>query len=740
MNAELQKAVGEGTSRPYPPPADLSYDEVFPTLCEEKPSWGNQWNHRMTRSRNGSISGTVGKGMKHPGPSKPQDGESRKGGVPGAGPKGVRRLGPAEPQDGEVFSRRHCWSSWKQREAPRASGTTGGSTSVAVPTGMTLPRPSEPLDGEVLSTLPEQEASPEQWSAACGVLGKRNHRMMRCLPPSPRREPLSGNDLAGAGEWATFRAGVMRDSQATSEDHSLTVPAAGRERNVSLDPVQHQRTCVCTRGELSSSSSFHSATPRPQKLMGQPQKNGRAAHPEDEVMDMRDVPEDPPPEEKDENAHIPWIEVIQAGHVARKPKTLTLPADDYKLAIRPRNGLQLSKVSPMHLRKAIAREATLNSINKLAVGSNTFEVSSIGVSPDNSCKGVIYNIGLNYTPKEVQDAIVAPNHELLTCKRMGNTGPFLLTFKGKKWATEADVCPNQPKTPKCKTCGSALSSNQHEVPPKVPSLHRRPHHSVQGVPTAVPASCESAEARATRTTPVPDPKRGEAAPDDQAGVGVAARCCSESKSRASFRGRSSSGKRGNREGSQNSQTSLHQASWARIVYPKAYNSHTPTEERLLDENAMLRAEIAAMRAGVVAMKEELNNYRKASNSVNAQIPSPEQRKRAVIIPPQAAENPSQPKNLLQPDNTSNIIFPQYAMEEQAQGNVARAVNALQAAQSAQSLQIMETLKKITSHLTRLQGRVDALKEADFNARTRKTTKTDNANPTCLSSPMNHPPI
>ncbi|KAH9370268.1 hypothetical protein HPB48_007395 [Haemaphysalis longicornis] len=257
---------------------------------------------------------------------------------------------------------------------------------------------------------------------------------------------------------------------------------------------------------------------------------------EDEAMEMHDVHEDHPPDEKDENAHIPWIEVtsrshrhkmqhlptttplkpaLRQGHVSRKPKTLPLPVDDYKLAIRPRNGLQLNKVSPMDLMKAIAREANLqcgiaeikirideeqnvlivstlspetaaalNSIMKLAIDNNTFDVSSYGVSPENSCKGVVHNMGLNTPPRKSKMPL-----------RMGNTGTFLLPFKGKKVpfgiyvagvitrcylykrtvaycyichqvGHRADVCPNPPKTPKCKTCGSPLASNQHEGHPK----------------------------------------------------------------------------------------------------------------------------------------------------------------------------------------------------------------------------------------------------------------------------------
>ncbi|KAH7936853.1 hypothetical protein HPB49_005751 [Dermacentor silvarum] len=54
----------------------------------------------------------------------------------------------------------------------------------------------------------------------------------------------------------------------------------------------------------------------------------------------------------------------------RKPRQPPLPADDYKLAFSPRNGLQLNKVSPGKLEDAITNEA------KLQIGSTGFKALS----------------------------------------------------------------------------------------------------------------------------------------------------------------------------------------------------------------------------------------------------------------------------------------------------------------------------------------------------------------------------
>ncbi|KAH9371566.1 hypothetical protein HPB48_016463 [Haemaphysalis longicornis] len=125
---------------------------------------------------------------------------------------------------------------------------------------------------------------------------------------------------------------------------------------------------------------------------------------------------------------MPLKAALRQGHVARNPK-LPLPADSYKFAIRPQNGLYLSEVSPIDLRKAIARQgnlkcgtaeikirmeaeqsilivstsspanaAVLNSNQILTSCNDTFEVSSYGVSSNNSFKGVICNISDLITP------------------------------------------------------------------------------------------------------------------------------------------------------------------------------------------------------------------------------------------------------------------------------------------------------------------------------------------------------
>ncbi|KAM7315781.1 hypothetical protein ISCGN_005564 [Ixodes scapularis] len=216
----------------------------------------------------------------------------------------------------------------------------------------------------------------------------------------------------------------------------------------------------------------------------------------------------------------------QSRPKVRKPRPPPLPADDFKLAIRPRNGLQPNKVSPGKLVDAIALAAqlqigatefkvrldadqnilvlstpsqatasALSKVQKLTIDETTYDIASYGVAPDNSCKGVIYNIAHDTTPEMVLQRIAAPGYEALTCRRLGNTTTMVITFLGKpvpyyielsgflircylykrtvphcrtchEIGHRADVCPRPPVTPKCRECGAPLTTEQHDCHPR----------------------------------------------------------------------------------------------------------------------------------------------------------------------------------------------------------------------------------------------------------------------------------
>ncbi|KAH9368557.1 hypothetical protein HPB48_020934 [Haemaphysalis longicornis] len=102
------------------------------------------------------------------------------------------------------------------------------------------------------------------------------------------------------------------------------------------------------------------------------------------------------------------------------------------MAIRPRNGLALRKISPYTLASSILHEAkltwreadlkirineaqnmlvvstpflaaakALSKIQQLKIEGTIFPVNTYGISPDKSCKGVIHNICIGVTTEQI---------------------------------------------------------------------------------------------------------------------------------------------------------------------------------------------------------------------------------------------------------------------------------------------------------------------------------------------------
>ncbi|KAH8035149.1 hypothetical protein HPB51_004390 [Rhipicephalus microplus] len=153
----------------------------------------------------------------------------------------------------------------------------------------------------------------------------------------------------------------------------------------------------------------------------------------------------------------------QSRPKTRLPRLPPLPAEDYKLAIRPHGGLNLSKVSPKTLLLTVVHAANIRSekpdiklrvdenqnvltistssehiamalgqITKITVHAATYDITSYGIAPDNSCKGVVNGIGHEITPDDFLTEVEVPGYEVLTCRRLGNSGAMVLTFCGKR--------------------------------------------------------------------------------------------------------------------------------------------------------------------------------------------------------------------------------------------------------------------------------------------------------------------
>ncbi|KAM7314956.1 uncharacterized protein ISCGN_004740 [Ixodes scapularis] len=139
--------------------------------------------------------------------------------------------------------------------------------------------------------------------------------------------------------------------------------------------------------------------------------------------------------------------------------------------------------------------SALSKIQKLTIGETTYAIASYGISPDNSCRGVIHSREKEATNEELLEAISAPGYEPLTCRRFGDSDTILITFIGKKvpfliyvggvetrcflykrtvaycyvchqTGHRADVCPYPPDVPTCKDCEALLTAEPHECKPK----------------------------------------------------------------------------------------------------------------------------------------------------------------------------------------------------------------------------------------------------------------------------------
>ncbi|KAH7959241.1 hypothetical protein HPB49_009624 [Dermacentor silvarum] len=71
-------------------------------------------------------------------------------------------------------------------------------------------------------------------------------------------------------------------------------------------------------------------------------------------------------------------------------------------------------------------------MQKISIGATIYHIASYGISPENSCKRVIYNIDPGTTPEMLLKRIEPPGYEALTCRRLGNTTTMVITFLGKR--------------------------------------------------------------------------------------------------------------------------------------------------------------------------------------------------------------------------------------------------------------------------------------------------------------------
>lgn len=158
--------------------------------------------------------------------------------------------------------------------------------------------------------------------------------------------------------------------------------------------------------------------------------------------------------------------VTQAPPAAHKPmpRPSTLPRDDYKLVLRPQDGLKLSDIQPsvlsltllqathstwqqanLRLRiDAVQNTATISTPSKeiakalgrltqIHIGNITHGVQLYGLAPDDAVKGVIRGVPSGLTEAEILKNIDQDRFEVYSCRRLGKESTtVVLTFAGPK--------------------------------------------------------------------------------------------------------------------------------------------------------------------------------------------------------------------------------------------------------------------------------------------------------------------
>ncbi|KAH8009660.1 hypothetical protein HPB51_018957 [Rhipicephalus microplus] len=154
-----------------------------------------------------------------------------------------------------------------------------------------------------------------------------------------------------------------------------------------------------------------------------------------------------------------------------------LPRDTYRINVRPRDGLNVTKAQQVRL------------------GDCTYRVSLYPAPPDDTCKGVIRGVDVDISEAQLRARIV--NHRntgAIEVKRIKNTTAVVVLFKGMKvpqfrctlyrrhtevcygcegLGHRADVCPN-PNSKWSRTCGQKSPTENHHCTPKC-SLCGGPH-------------------------------------------------------------------------------------------------------------------------------------------------------------------------------------------------------------------------------------------------------------------------
>ncbi|XP_040357396.2 uncharacterized protein LOC121046807 [Ixodes scapularis] len=208
------------------------------------------------------------------------------------------------------------------------------------------------------------------------------------------------------------------------------------------------------------------------------------------------------------------------------PRQPQLPREDIKIIVRPRGGLNISKLSDALIRDGVLRAATVtiaeaeddiyrscmgqniivistpslanaekyHRIKELQFGDTHYEATAYATPPADTSKGVIHNIPDYDTAEDITKSLIyKKNPPILQVRRMGNTNSVIIIFEGPKVpfyvyyrgaeyrcylhkkkvevcgacgriGHRADVCPT-PDKQQCIECGAQNPTGNHNCNP-----------------------------------------------------------------------------------------------------------------------------------------------------------------------------------------------------------------------------------------------------------------------------------
>ncbi|KAH7980347.1 hypothetical protein HPB49_015191 [Dermacentor silvarum] len=254
----------------------------------------------------------------------------------------------------------------------------------------------------------------------------------------------------------------------------------------------------------------------------------------------------------------PTISAASPPHPSKKaPKPPPLPANDYKIVVRIRGGLDCSKIHSCVLRQIILKAAGLpikehtaqdqlsvneisntilvstpnmdpadfyNTIRIINFNGTTYEVATHVADPSDTCCGVIL-LPIDPPEQGILPTLISYNADLTvgSARRLGNTESILITFQGKRVPYYINY------EGSVQAALQAPSKARSQQAPSFPAIDLAQARARTSSKTPGPHSTSEGEAWPALPTPLPPPSKQATPPPQVSWARVASTCSSPSQ-------------------------------------------------------------------------------------------------------------------------------------------------------------------------------------------------------------------